>query len=170
MGRHADALRIYPEAIATQKSCQVRMPRSVAMRDLLSKMYYNYGRSLRAENQWDEAVGAALARRELWSGNSDRLLGVAVELAELNAAMTLQSGTNFDPGKIKSVDADVLATLQLAYDSGWPRIVDLEADEKYACFKQNERFASKIAEFNRLANRSRVGQATTSEKSPASAN
>ena len=46
-------------------------------------MYYNYGQSLRRTGQFAAAAEAALARREVWRGNGQRLFGVAVELAEI---------------------------------------------------------------------------------------
>jgi serine/threonine protein kinase len=44
-GRHDDALELYPSAIEAQRKCWQRMPD--AMGESLSKMYYNYGQSLR---------------------------------------------------------------------------------------------------------------------------
>jgi hypothetical protein len=146
MGRHAEAIAIYPAAIEGQKVCCAGAPHSELMRDLLSKMYYNFGQSLRAEKQWLDAEQAALARRVLWNGNGERLLGVAAELAELRAAVANQSGDSMDA--LKGLDHHVVETLEQAYDCGWPRRIDLGTEKQFASFKQNEQFVAKIAEFN----------------------
>src|SRR6185503_2849259 len=99
------------------------------MRELLSKMYFNFGQSLRAEKRWTDAKKAALDRRTLWTGNADRLLGVASELADLRTA-ALKSPDSKD--EIKLIDRDVLETLQQSYDCGWPREIDLGADKQFA--------------------------------------
>jgi serine/threonine protein kinase len=153
MGRHADALRIYPTAIDAQRSCLARVPDSEMMRDLLSKMYYNFGQSLRATGQFDKAGEAALARQKLWKGNGDRLLGVAAELAELDDALRGQSKDDNMQASAKKLDDEVLATLDLAYESGWPRTMDL-AEPRFSCLKKSEQFATKIAKLNEQATHS----------------
>ena len=117
------------------------------MRDMLSRMYYNYDQSLRREGQWRNATDAALARRELWKGNGDRLLGVAAELAELDFEMQSKYVIALNDAKLE-LDKLVLATLQQAFDSGWPQKVDPATEKRYACFQKNKLFAAKIAEFN----------------------
>jgi serine/threonine protein kinase len=145
MGRHAEALKIYPAAIEGQKVCFAGAPSSALMRELLSKMYYNFGQSLRAEARWADAEEVALERRKLWKGNGERLLGVAAELADLRTAAR-QSADSKD--QIKLIDRAVLETLQQSYDCGWPREIDLGTEKQFASFKQNEQFVAKIAEFN----------------------
>jgi serine/threonine protein kinase/tetratricopeptide (TPR) repeat protein len=148
VGRHRDALEIYPAAIAAQRSCRERVPASEMMRDLLSKMYYNFGRSLRAERRLDEAADAALARRELWQGNGERLLGVAAELAELNSVQRSQPSEAAPIGAQRKLDEDVLATLDESFRGGWPRGIDVGADERFASLMKNERFAAKVWELS----------------------
>jgi hypothetical protein len=111
-------------------------------------MYYNFGQSLRANSQFDEAAQAAFARRKLWNGNAERLLGVAVELAELDSVMHSQTTGATNNGAANELHEDVLATLQQAYDSGWPRTVDLKTETKFASFNKDKRFVAKIAELN----------------------
>lgn len=146
MGRHAEAISIYPAAIEGQKVCFAGAPSSALMRDLLSRMYYNFGQSLRAEKQWSEAEQTALSRRALWTGNGERLLGVAAELADLRSAMARESGPTAD--ETKAVDQNVLSTLQQAYDCGWPRVINLGIEKQFTSLKQNEQFAAKVAELN----------------------
>ncbi len=152
MGRHADALRIYPTAIEAQLHCVNRVPESEMMRDLLSKMYYNFGQSLRANGQLDEAAQAAFARRKLWTNNGARLVGVAAELAELDEAVQGQSKGD-KPAWANSLGSDILTVLDQAYAGGWPKSVDL-SEPRFASLKKNERFAAKVAELNDRANRS----------------
>ncbi len=169
MGRHADALRIYPTAIDAQRSCCERVPDSATMRDLMSKMYYNYGQSLQANGRFDEATQAALARRKLWKGNGERLLGVAAELAELDEAMRSQLVDGSKHASPKELDENVLATLDLAYDSGWPRTIDL-AEPRFVSLKKSERFAAKIAELNERSIHSEHKQLNSREVSRTNSN
>ena len=154
MGRHADALQIYPTAIDAQRKCCERVPDSEMMRELLSKMYYNFGQSLRATGKFEEAMQAAQARRQLWKGNSERLIGVAAELADLEDALRSQPENAKTKTLANALDQDILATLNQAYESGWPRTIDL-AEPRFVGLKKNERFAAKIAELNERATRSK---------------
>jgi tetratricopeptide (TPR) repeat protein len=159
IGRHAEALRTYPAAIEAQQSCRERAGDSEMMREMLSKMYYNYGQSLRAEGRMDEAAETALARRDLWNGNGERLLRVAAELAELAAIPSTNNGEN---GPAQRLEDAVFATLQQAYDSGWPRDINV-ADERFASLAKNQRFADRFAELNDLSLKAAQSK-TTSEK------
>jgi tetratricopeptide (TPR) repeat protein len=169
IGRHADALRIYPTAIDAQRKSFERVPDSEMMRELMSKMYYNFGQSLRATEKLDEAMQAALARRQLWKDNSERLIGVAAELAELNEDARSHPERAKAKTLAKSLDDDILATLNQAYDSGWPRTIDL-AEPRFTSLKKSERFAAKIAELNERAARSRKNELGTREASDFKAN
>jgi tetratricopeptide (TPR) repeat protein len=143
-GRHEDALRIYSTAIESQRACWQRRQDSPLMREVLSKMYYNYGQSLRSAGMLQEAGDAALARRELWRGNGDRLFRVAVELAELGADSRHQYGK----ANVQTTTwaDEVVATLRLAIDAGWPADIDLRSDERFAHLRSDEKFAALIAE------------------------
>lgn len=144
--RHAEALAIYQRAIDSQRICYQAAPESKIMRDALSKMYYNMGQSLRAAGRYDNAVQATLDRRELWKGNGERLLGVAIEMAELDEEMRAHHRST-PISTARNLANDVLSTLDAAYDSGWPGNVDLD-DKRFACFKGNQQFATKIAQLN----------------------
>ncbi len=123
------------------------------MRDVLSKMYFNFGQSLRAERKWSEAEQTALSRRELWNGNGERLLSVASELADLRAAMQQQDDPS-NAAVARSVDREVLSTLQHSYDEGWPRTIDLSTDKQFAGIRQNAEYSAKFAELNQRSRRS----------------
>jgi tetratricopeptide (TPR) repeat protein len=169
MGRHADALKIYPTAIDAQRKCCERVPDSEMMRELLSKMYYNFGQSLRATGKFDEAMQAALARRQSWKGHAERLVGVAAELAELNEAAGSQPKNANTKTLAKELDHDILATLDQAYESGWPRTIDL-AEPRFIGLKKNERFAAKVAELNERSEHSLKNGANGHETSPSKPN
>jgi len=165
MGRHAEAIAIYPKAIEGQKVCCAGALNSALMRDLLSRMYYNFGQSLRAEKQWSNAEHTALERRALWAGSGERLVGVAAELADLRAAMARENGPA--GSHTKDIDRDVLETLQQSYDCGWPRAIDFGAGKQFASLKQNKQFADKVAELNQRsrADEGAAGPAASASKS-----
>jgi hypothetical protein len=122
------------------------------MRELLSKMYYNFGQSLRATGKFDEALQAALARRQLWRGNSERLLGIAAEMADIADAAQQQPADAKAKTLASSLDEVILFTLNQAYENGWPRTIDL-AEPRFTSLKKTERFTAKIAELNERASR-----------------
>jgi eukaryotic-like serine/threonine-protein kinase len=169
-GRHADALKIYPDAIDAQRKCRERAPNSETLRDLLSKMYYNFGRSLRAERRLGEAADAALARRELWQGNGERLLGVAAELAGVASELQRESPERSEIGASRNVDEDILATLEQSYESGWPKNIDLVADERLSSLKMDKRFAAKVAELSARSKDSAAKQVGSGKAPPDSTN
>ena len=146
-GRHEDALRIFSTAIESQRACWQRRPESPLMRDVLSKMYYNYGQSLQSTGRLREAGGAALARRELWAGDGERLLGVAVELAELGAVARDRSDDAPAQAALRALDDETIATLWLVNDAGWPPEVDLRTDERFARLRSHKMFAALVAEW-----------------------
>ncbi len=138
-GRHVDALAIYPTAIEAQQTCWERLPESTLTRDVLSKLYYNYSQSLQKAGRLSDAAKAALARRDIWKGNGERLFGVAVELAAIDCAA--RDDAKHD-GKLTN---EVVATLRQAHDAGWPREIDLATDERFAYLKSNEQFNTLVA-------------------------
>ena len=138
-GRHDDALAIYPEAIDAQRACYEESPQSVMMRELLSKMYYNYRQTLQGAGRYDEAADVAVKRRDLWKDSPERLFGVAAELAELSRSM----GEN---AKAIDLDKEVVATLRKLQDAGWPTNIDLADDERFDYLKGNQAFAALVAE------------------------
>lgn len=144
MGRHAESLPIYRAAIEAQRACRDRSPNSDIMRELLSKMFYNYAQALRAEKHWQEAAAAALERRELWRSNGERLLGVAAEMADLEVASRESRGTE----EIAGLADNVVTTLQQAYDAGWREKISLANESRFAAFAKNEKIAAKVAELN----------------------
>jgi hypothetical protein len=112
---------------------------------------------------------AARARRQLWKGHAERLVGVAAELAELNEAARSQPENANTKTLAKELDHDILATLDQAYESGWPRTIDL-AEPRFVGLKKNERFATKVTELNERAAHSVKNGANARETSPSKSN
>jgi tetratricopeptide (TPR) repeat protein len=144
-GRHEQALSIYPVAIAAQRNSWERAPNSGLMQELLSKMYYNECQSLVALGKWNEAAEAALARREVWRTNGERLFGVAVELAAIDQAIRKaeasgDAGTVRNHGLTEKLDGEVIGTLQQAAKQGFAHTADLAGDERFAYLQGNKGF------------------------------
>ncbi len=146
--RHEDAIQLYETAIDSQRMCWEQSPESSLMREVLSKMYYNYGQSLRHTGKLGEAMKAALARRALWQGNGERLLGVAVELAEIGGMARDSSNTSMMDDAQQELDNELMATLRQAHDSGWPSEFDLAADKRFAYLHDRKQFSALIAELS----------------------
>jgi hypothetical protein len=147
-GRHEEALSIYGDAIASQRLCWERRPESPLMREVLSKMYYNYAQSLRIARRFADAGQAALDRREVWRDNGERLLGVAAELAAVVEESRAATDTTASGSGPEKLDAEVLATLRQAHEAGWPESIDLANDERFALLANNKRYAAAVAELN----------------------
>jgi tetratricopeptide (TPR) repeat protein len=157
-GRHADALPIYAAAIDAQKICRDQAPNSARLREDLSKMYFNYGQSLRNEHQWQDAMDAAIARGQLWKGDSQREIGVAAELANLDNAVKEHAADEAKKEANLDVEGAVLTALERAYDSGWPQNVDPAKDKRFDAFRKNKRFAAKVAELNERFTKGQASQ------------
>ena len=99
------------------------------MQEILSKMVYNQGRSLAALGRWDEAADAAVARREIWQADGERLFGVAVELAGIGQAVADKDAGNTKLQK--RVDRETVATLRQALDNGYRPDGELASDERF---------------------------------------
>jgi serine/threonine protein kinase len=140
-GRHEEALVSYATAIKTQRACYQRQSDSAMMREALSKMYYNYGQSLRTVGRFSSAVEVAIDRRKLWQNDGERLLGVAVELAQV----ANDSKGSMDETARRKLDKDVVATLQQVHKCGWPREHNLRDDERFAYLSDNEDFKALVA-------------------------
>ena len=118
------------------------------MQELLSKMYYNEGQSLVALGKWDEAADAAIARRDVWQGNGERLFGVAVELAAIDQAARAKQAASDSSGAKPSartqvtgkLDDEVIATLSQAIAQGYSHAADLAKDERFAYLHDHEKF------------------------------
>jgi hypothetical protein len=127
------------------------------LRDLLSKMYYNYRQALQAVGRLDEAAEAALARRQLWQDDSERLFGVAVELGEIGQVVRGSPDVQVvrgspDPAHqttaAQSLDAEVIATLRQIYENGWPQEIELATDKRFTYLHGLAAFDTLVADLN----------------------
>lgn len=139
VGRHERAVSLYEDAIKAQRHCCQQAPSSRLMQEVLSKMVYNRGRSLAALERWSDATDAALARREIWQTDGQRLFGVAVELAGIGSALADKAD---DQPLRDRVDRETVATLEQAYDQGYraPSGARWTDDERFAHLRENEQF------------------------------
>ena len=144
-GRHEDALQVYPPAIKAQRECWQRLPSAAAIRESLSKMYYNHGQSLRSTARFGAAADAALARRDVWQGNGERLFGVAIELAEIAGAWRADTST-IASDDWRKLDQEIIGTLRAARAAGWHDEAELAEDDRFAFLRQDKQFAQLIAE------------------------
>jgi tetratricopeptide (TPR) repeat protein len=165
-GRHEDALQVYPPAIKAQRECWQRLPSAVAIRESLSKMYYNHGQSLRSTSQFGAAADAAVARRDVWQGNGERLFGVAIELAEIAAAWRANTSTATNDD-LQKLDREIIDTLRAACAAGWHDEAVLAEDDRFAFLRQDKKFAQLIAEAvpRTAAAESRAGDAESTNTS-----
>jgi serine/threonine protein kinase len=80
-GRQQEAAASFAAAIEHQRAALAAAPNTEKFRTYLSKHYFNCGRALRGIGNREAAVQAALARKQLWPRDPQRLLAVAEELA-----------------------------------------------------------------------------------------
>jgi eukaryotic-like serine/threonine-protein kinase len=145
-GRQNDALAIYPQAIEKQREAFQQRPELASMQEVLSKLYYNYGQSLGAVGRWSDALDAAVARREVWRKNGERLIGVAAEMAQMAEDSQGEASRSLTDSLRQKVNNEAIDTLYQARDCGWPQGIDLAADKRFAKLHTNERFAALVAE------------------------
>ncbi|MEX2186225.1 MAG: serine/threonine-protein kinase [Pirellulales bacterium] len=81
LGQDEAATAAYESAIIHQKEAWNEAPQVSQYRQFLSKHYFNYGAVLRKLNRPQDAMRAALSRRELWPDDAGQLVSVAEELA-----------------------------------------------------------------------------------------
>jgi serine/threonine protein kinase len=150
-GRHEEAIVSYRTAIETQRKCYERQPDSELMREALSKIYYNQGQSLQVAGRLNTAFEAALERRKLWDKNGERLVGVALELAQIAGDST----TAMDETVRRKLNDEVVATLRQAREAGWPREFDPAADERFAFLQDNPEFNELVSDLRSSSTASR---------------
>lgn len=141
LGRLGDARECYREAVACQQIASSHAPQVTRYRDYLSKTYFNYGRVLRQLGQAEEAVRVALARKELWPDQPERLFSIAEELAQAGA---LLAGLNQADSSLENCQTLALETLQQAVKAGFRLPPDLQKNDSFAALRDRR-------EFNNLA-------------------
>lgn len=137
-GRHADAIALYATALELEQECFERYGRTPALRAMLGKMYYNQAQSQLALGQYADAMATTLHRRDLWSNDAERLVGVAAELAEIGRGWQAAGENDADRAKLED---EIIATLDQARRQGLPDQLDLRHDERFASLRDHKRFA-----------------------------
>jgi tetratricopeptide (TPR) repeat protein len=141
LNRTEAAAEAYERAVEHQTAAHQRAPSVERYRSFLSKHYYNYGRVLRQLGRPEDAVRAALARKELWPNNPQRLFTVAEELALASQLL--------DGGEQHGVTAQQGATLAMqtlreAVAAGLAVPPDLESNRAFAALKNQAGFAELV--------------------------
>jgi serine/threonine protein kinase len=108
---HDKATRIFSTAEYIQERVAAVLPGSTPVKLSLSRIYYNHVESLAALGAWDEALATATKRRNLWHGQGEQLLGVAMEFLAIGAL----APASLQP----ALRARVIATLQEAFAAGY---------------------------------------------------
>ena len=81
VARRAEAIKVFQQAINWQWQAVSQAPDSTEYRRRLDTHYNNYARVLLETGRADEALQAALARRNLWPNHAEELFSVAKDLA-----------------------------------------------------------------------------------------
>ncbi len=151
LDRPDEAADVYCRAIEHQRFALEHAAKVSRFREFLSKHYVNYGRVLRATNRWREAGDAALARRQLWPGNPQRLYRVAVELA-LAARPAADGGNDLsaDEATQRQHYADqAVATLRLAIAAGFAAPEEIRDDPDLESVRRHPEFRELLAELTK---------------------
>ncbi len=75
LGRHEEAIRMLHEAIARERACLERDPKTAQYRQWLSNHYMNLGKSLRALGRKEDALAVSRTRFELLDAGAPRAAG-----------------------------------------------------------------------------------------------
>ncbi|MHC4403930.1 MAG: protein kinase domain-containing protein [Planctomycetota bacterium] len=124
LDRPEDAVAVYQEAIEHQRFALAHAPEVARFRDFLGKHYGNLGRALRAVSRHDEAAEAALAQRELWPNDPQRLSQLARELALAAGEIgTGKSDLSTEEASARRQYADhAVGTLRQAIEAGFNQL------------------------------------------------
>lgn len=138
LSRLEDAAVAYKHAVEHQRIAFLRAKDISRYRNFLSKHYYNYGRVVRQLGYAEQAVRSALACRELWPNDPQRLLAIAEELALAGTAMQTSHGVELTQNQCIEL---AIETLQQAVAAGLERSPDLWNNESFASLRDHEDFA-----------------------------
>ncbi len=139
LDRFGESAECYRKAVACQQIAYSHAQQVTRYRDFLSKTYFNYGRVLRELGRADEAVRVALARKELWPDQPDRLFSVAEELARAGA---LLAGGKQSDLSLESCQTLALETLEEAVKAGFQLPADLGTRESFAVLRERREFTN----------------------------
>jgi serine/threonine protein kinase/Flp pilus assembly protein TadD len=141
LGRIDSAAENYRRAVEWQQAAQSQAPASNAYREFLSKHFYNLGRALRTLGKAGEAADVALARKELWRHDPQRLLSIAEELA---LASQMLSGDDESERSAAGCAELSVATLREAVAAGLQLPSDLDRQSSFAALRGRNDFQSLV--------------------------
>jgi tetratricopeptide (TPR) repeat protein len=141
LGRIDSAAENYRRAVEWQQAAQSQAPASNAYREFLSKHFYNLGRALRTLGKAGEAADVALARKELWRHDPQRLLSIAEELA---LASQMLSGDDESERSAAGCAELSVATLREAVAAGLQLPTDLDRQSSFAALRGRNDFQSLV--------------------------
>src|SRR5262249_39715721 len=95
-----------------------------------------------------EAMDMALARRDLWQNNSERLLSVASELVGIARQSQNNSKAAMGHADRQKLDEEVVTTLRQAIASGRSGEINLAGDPGFSNYRGNRQFTALLAELN----------------------
>jgi serine/threonine protein kinase/tetratricopeptide (TPR) repeat protein len=116
--RYVDAADAYKKAIEHQRAALAAAPNTESHRAALSRHYFNYAKNLAAQGKFNDALQAAIQRKNLWKGNSEKLYSVAQELAATYRMMEISSA---DPQTKSAFTAAAVSTIREALAAGLPQ-------------------------------------------------
>ncbi len=137
----AAAAASYGHAVEHQQVAHSRAPQVLRYRVFLSKHYYNCGRALRRLGRPEEAARVALARKELWPDNPQRLFTVAEELAIAGGLLAGSTQTEIAAEQCATL---AIQTLQKAVGLGLELPEDFWRDQSFAVLKDHRLLATLI--------------------------
>ncbi|MBN2474358.1 MAG: serine/threonine protein kinase [Pirellulales bacterium] len=143
-----DAMDVYRQAIEHQRFALEHAPEVREFREFLSKHYVNYARVLRATGDFDEATRIALARKELWAVDPQRLFSVATELARTAKAVSVavEKGSPGAAALRQRLSDLTLSTLREAIAAGFDRPEQIANDADLQAVQNCPEFAALLDE------------------------
>ena len=140
LGKLEDAEMAFRAAIEHQKYAFDRAPSVADFRQFLSNHYANFGEFLLEQKRENEAVEVALARRQLWPDNPERLFSVAVELARAASAGGGDDGSAKEH-RLEWRDA-ALGTLHQAVRAGFSDTDRIRSEADLECLREHPDFTA----------------------------
>ena len=137
LGNYEQAEASYRVAIQNQKFAFDRAPSVAEFREYLSNHYANLGELLREVGRENEAIEMALARKQLWPKNPERLFGVALDLA-LAVTEDREDGS-LAPDRLEWIDT-TLATLHEAVQAGFSDAERIRKESGFQLLHEHPRF------------------------------
>jgi serine/threonine protein kinase len=153
LGRHAEALAAYRQAIEHQKVAFARAPKGPNHREWLSNHHYCAGRVLRDLGRLADAVAAFQECRALWVTEPRRLYQMAQDIAQC-AARVGQGNANLteaDQAERRRYADQAVETLQQAVTHGFKDIQHLQTNKALDVLRSHAGFQKLVGELQAKA-------------------